>query len=182
MKPIRILLADDHAITREGTRRLLEAEPDLEVVGEAVDGEEALRLVEESRPDIAVLDISMPNLNGVQVAEAIRRELQGIRIVILTGYDGEQYARALVRLGVQGFLSKAASSHELVEALRTVHAGKTYFQPVVAEMLGNGVNSASEEMNPLLGRWRCCAWWRRGCATEISRGGSAPASAPYSST
>ena len=145
MSPIRILLADDHAITREGTRRILEGEADLEVAGEAADGEEALRLTEELRPDIVVLDISMPGLNGVQVAEVLRRDLPDIRIVILTGYDSEQYARALVRLGVQGFLSKAASSEELVGALRAVRDGNTYFQPMIVEMLGAGEAPASAD-------------------------------------
>ncbi len=145
MSRIRLLLADDHAITREGTRRLLEVEPDLEVIGEAVNGEEALRLAEELRPDIVVLDISMPGLNGVQVSEVLRREFPEIRVVILTGYDSEQYARALVRLGVQGFLSKAASSEELVRALLAVRDGNTYFQPMIAEMLGGGANQSPDD-------------------------------------
>lgn len=156
MKPIRILLADDHAITREGTRRLLESEPDLEVIGEAGNGEEALRLAEELRPDILVLDISMPGLNGIQVAETIRLKLPEIRIIILTGYESEQYARALVRLGVNGYLSKTASSEELATALRTVQSGQSYFQPAVVELLrdnaapGTGDEPTPREMEVLL--------------------------------
>jgi DNA-binding NarL/FixJ family response regulator len=149
MKPIRILLADDHAITREGTRRLLEAEPDLEVIAEAANGEEALRLAEELLPDIIVLDISMPGLSGVQVAEVVRRKLPETRIVILTGYDSEQYARALVRLGVSGYLSKTASCEELAAALRAAHFGQPYFQPKVVELLrGTSGPGAGDEPTP----------------------------------
>lgn len=124
---IRILLADDHTITREGTRRLLEAEADLEVVAEAGDGEEAVHLAEMLLPDVLVLDINMPRLHGVQVAQRVGT-LSQVRVIVLTGYDEERYVGALVRLGVKGYLLKSASARELVRALRTVHAGGTHFQ------------------------------------------------------
>ncbi len=125
---VQVLLADDHTITREGTRLLLEAEHDLEIVGEAVDGEEAVAMAHRLKPDILLLDISMPRLNGVQVAEIIGQTQPELRIVVLTGYDNEQYARALVRLGVRGYLPKAASSRELVDALRIIARGGVHFQ------------------------------------------------------
>ncbi|HEX6510164.1 MAG TPA: response regulator transcription factor [Chloroflexota bacterium] len=125
---MRILLADDHAITREGTRRLLEAEADLDVIAEAADGEEAVRLVEALHPDILLLDISMPRLNGVQVVKELAESAPQTHIVVLTGYDNEHYLEALTRLGVRGYLPKSASSRELVSALRAVYAGESYLK------------------------------------------------------
>lgn len=132
MSVIRILLADDHAITREGTRRLLEAEPDLQVVAEAADGAETVRLAEDLHPDILLLDISMPRLDGIQVVRALGVTIPTMRIVVLTGYDNRHYVQTLVRLGVKGYLSKATSSSELVAALRAIHAGGTYLQTEIA--------------------------------------------------
>lgn len=139
---MRILLADDHAITREGTRRLLEGHLGIEVVAEAADGQEAVRLTRELRPDILLLDIAMPRLDGVQVAQALRRELPEVRLVVLTGYASDQYALTLIRLGVQGLLSKTASSEELVTAVRAVQAGRRYFQREVAGLLHTAAASA----------------------------------------
>jgi DNA-binding NarL/FixJ family response regulator len=123
---VRVLLADDHAITREGTRRVLEAQAEFDVVGEAGNGEEALQLARLLEPDIVVLDISMPGLNGIQVVQALREVCPETRVLILTGYDKEHYAEAVRRLGVTGYLSKTRTSRELVDALRAVQAGREY--------------------------------------------------------
>jgi len=131
---MRILLADDHAITREGTRRLLESEADLNVIAEAADGEEAVRLVEALHPDILLLDIRMPRLNGVQVVKHVMSSVPSIGIVVLTGYDNEHYLEALTRLGVRGYLPKSASSRELVSALRAVFAGRSFLRSSVADL------------------------------------------------
>jgi DNA-binding NarL/FixJ family response regulator len=145
VQPIRVLLADDHAITREGTRQLLEAEAEFTVVAEAGDGEEAVRLTQELQPDILLLDISMPRLNGIQVAQAIRRSVPETKIVVLTGYDNEQYAQVLVHLGARGYLSKTTSSQELMRALRFVYAGHVYYQPSIETDLASSATSPALE-------------------------------------
>ncbi len=123
MNRIRIVLADDHFVTREGTRRVLDGEPDMDVIAEAADGAETIRLAQAVRPDLVVLDISMPRVNGIEVAREIRQTLPATRIVVLTGYDNRQYAEALARIGVDGFLSKTAAAGQLIGAIRAAHAG-----------------------------------------------------------
>jgi DNA-binding NarL/FixJ family response regulator len=149
MTPTRVLLADDHTITREGTRLLLDAEADIDVIGEAIDGEEAVTLTESMHPDILLLDISMPKLNGVQVASQLSQSMPATSIIILTGYDSEQYARALVRLGVRGYLPKSASSRELVDALRTVARGGVHYQSATEPSpFARPGGSADENLTP----------------------------------
>ncbi len=146
MQPIRILLADDHTTTRAGLRRVLDEEAGLEVVGEAGDGVDAVRLVGELRPDILLLDISMPGLNGVQVAQALQAARAETRIVVLTGYgDSEEYAHALLRLGVKGYLAKTASLVELAGAIRSAHAGQVYVQPEVSALVYDQAREEPEE-------------------------------------
>jgi DNA-binding NarL/FixJ family response regulator len=146
MTPIRVLIVDDHGVTREGMSRLLAGEADLAVVGEAADGRAALRLAEASRPDVVLLDLRLPGLDGLQVARALRRRLPSTRVVALTGYDeNEQYARALVGLGVRGYLSKAVSGGEVARAIRAVHGGGTAFPPRVLERLGQARAASAAE-------------------------------------
>lgn len=133
---IRILLADDHTITREGTRRLLEAEADFAIAGEAADGDEAIRLVQQLRPDVLVLDVSMPGRDGIAVAREIREWCPETKIVVLTGHgDNPQYARALLRLGVRGYLAKTVAARELVAAIRSVAAGGRYLQGEIVGLM-----------------------------------------------
>jgi DNA-binding NarL/FixJ family response regulator len=124
---VRIVLADDHAITREGIRLVLAGLTDLVLVGEAADGDAALRLVQQLKPDILLLDINLPGRHGLQVARWLRAADLKTRIVILTGYDGESYIAATRKLGVHGFVSKVAAAQELVAAIRLVARGLTYF-------------------------------------------------------
>lgn len=144
---MRIVLADDHTVTREGMRRLLEGEEDLQVVAEAATGSEAIDSVEALRPDILLLDINMPLVNGVHVARKLGDTLPAVRIIVLTGYDDEHYVETLIRLGVRGYLSKSASTHEVIRAMRSVYAGGTYFQAGLMTSLRNGPNSQAGE-NP----------------------------------
>ncbi len=132
MDKIRILIADDHAVVREGTRTLLEREPDMEVVGEAADGEEALRLLNKLKPDVAILDISMPKLSGIEVTRQIKPQLPTLAILILTAYDNDEYVFALLEAGAAGYLLKDVPSREVVDAVRAVHSGESVLHPAIA--------------------------------------------------
>lgn len=132
---IRILLADDHAILRRGLRALLEREDDMEVVGEAADGRETLKAVEELTPDVVVLDITMPNLNGIEAARQIQAKAAGTAVLILSMHSDEGYVLRALRAGARGYLLKDAVEGELIGALRAVAAGKAYFSPEVSKLL-----------------------------------------------
>ncbi len=132
---IRVLLVDDHTVMRAGTRRILEDEPDIEVIGEAGDGVEALRLPDELHPDVIALDIGMPGMDGIRMCQSLRVRTDPPRILILTGHDKEGYVRALRNLGVQGYLLKSAGPDELVQAIRSVNAGKEVFSTSIARFL-----------------------------------------------
>lgn len=125
---IRILLADDHAVLRAGTRRILEDEADLLVVGEAGDGGEAVALAASTQPDVVVLDISMPGINGIVAYAEIQRVAPRSRVLILTAHERAAYVRTFLRLGASGYLVKSAPATELVAAIRQVHAG-SYVYP-----------------------------------------------------
>lgn len=129
---IRVLLAEDHAIVREGTRELLQREPDMEVVGEASDGEEAVELAARLHPDLVVMDIAMPKLNGIEATKRIKALHPATAVLILTAYDNDQYIFALLEAGAAGYLLKNVRGSELVEAVRAVHGGESVLHPAVA--------------------------------------------------
>jgi two-component system, NarL family, response regulator LiaR len=129
---IRIIVADDHAVVREGTRTLLEREKDMVVVGEASDGEEAVKLIEQLKPDVAILDISMPKLSGIEVTRRVKPNLPSLAILILSAYDNDEYVFALLEAGAAGYLLKDIPGHEIVEAVRSVHAGESVLHPSIA--------------------------------------------------
>ncbi len=123
MKKLNILLADDHAVVREGLKRLIESESDMEVVGEAEDGEKTLAAIMAHAPDVVVLDISMPGLNGIEVAHRLREACPQVRVLVLTMHEDKSYSRELLDAGVLGYLLKRAAATGLIPAIRTVAAG-----------------------------------------------------------
>ncbi len=132
MKKIRIIFAEDHVLVREGTRQLLDQHDDLEVVGEAADGVEAIELVRRLDPDLAILDISMPRMGGIEATKRIKALSPNTSILILSAYDDDQYVFALLEAGAAGYLLKDVSGNELVRAIRAVHAGEPVLHPAIA--------------------------------------------------
>jgi len=134
-RPIRVLVADDHAIVRTGIRHVLEGEPGFEVVAEASTGTEAVALALALRPDVAVLDISMPGLTGIQAAAELRRGSPETRVLILSMHDNSEYVLESVRSGADGYLLKDSAATELRSAVRAVQRGESWFSPAVASRL-----------------------------------------------
>jgi DNA-binding NarL/FixJ family response regulator len=134
-KKIRILLADDHNIMRRGLRLLLERQPGFEVVGEAADGRQAVERAEATKPDVAVLDIAMPNMSGIEAAQRIRVLLPQAAIIILSMHSDEGYVLRALKVGAKGYLLKDSAENDLIEAIRAVSAGKAFFSPEISKIL-----------------------------------------------
>ena len=135
MKKIRVLLADDHNLIRHGLRLVIEQQPDLTVVGEARDGREAVSLAASVKPNVAVLDIGMPNLNGIEAAKQITEGESGAAVVILSMYSDESYILRALKAGARGYLLKDSAETDLVRAIRSVAEGKSFFSPTVSRVL-----------------------------------------------
>ena len=141
-----ILLVDDHSIVRQGLRNLIELESDLQVTGEASSGVEALKLVRGNRYDIVVLDISMPDKNGVDTMHDLKHIAPDLPVLILSGYAEQQYALNLIRSGCKGYLSKDTDSDEIIKAIRTIANGKRYISSELAELMSNELSHPSEKL------------------------------------
>jgi len=132
---IRIILADDHAVMRRGLRLVLEQQKDFQVVGEASDGREAVNLVESLKPDVAVLDITMPNLNGIEAARQISAKQLRVAVVILSMHADEGYVLRALKAGARGYLLKESPEADFINAVRMVNEGKAFFSPAVSRLL-----------------------------------------------
>lgn len=132
MDNIRVLVVDDHDLVREGTRRVLELEEEIEVVGEASDGEEAVKKAIELKPDVILMDIAMPGVNGIEATKQIKACLPDTAVLVLTAYDNDQYIFGLLESGAAGYLLKNVHGSALVEAIRSVHNGESVLHPVIA--------------------------------------------------
>lgn len=135
MNPVRILLADDHTVMRCGLRVLLERHPGFVVVAEAGDGREAVERAEAQSPDVAVIDIAMPNLNGIEAARQINAKCPNVAIIILSMHSDESYVLRALKAGARGYLLKDAPEPDLIRAIEAVHDGKAYFSPAISKML-----------------------------------------------
>lgn len=148
MKPITLLLAEDHQIVREGLRSLLELEGDIQVIGEAATGRQAVQMARRLRPDVIVLDIAMPELNGLEAARQIRRETPETRVLILSAHNDEGYVDQVLALGAAGFLLKQTSSNILVEAVRHVAQGGEFFSPSIAKRVHAARGPVPDQARP----------------------------------
>jgi DNA-binding NarL/FixJ family response regulator len=133
MKPITVLLAEDHMVVRQGLRKLLEAEDDLEVVGEAETGRQAVEMTRRLRPAVVVMDIAMPLLNGLEASRQILKQASGTRILILSAHSDDAYVEKALEVGAKGFLLKQTSAHVLSRAIREVQKGNVFFTPSIAK-------------------------------------------------
>ncbi|MFD9704526.1 response regulator [Lentzea sp. NPDC059081] len=146
---VRILLADDHALVRRGVRLILDNEPDLEVVAEAGDGAEAITRAKADQPDLAILDIAMPRLTGLQAARELSRIQPDLRILMLTMYDNEQYFFEALKAGASGYVLKSVADRDLVEACRSAMRGEPFLYPgAVSSLIRNYLDRAKEGLPP----------------------------------
>ena len=132
-RPIRVLVVDDHAVIRQGLRMLLESRAEIEVIGDCENGREALLVVERSRPDVVLMDVVMPGLNGIEATRQIRKASSGTRVVILSGFVDEEQIMAALRSGASGYLVKNSDVSELVLAIQTVHRGNQYYSAALSD-------------------------------------------------
>jgi len=145
---IRIVLADDHAIVRHGLSRAIQQEDDMEVVGQASDGHSTVELARELQPDIVVMDISMPDLNGIEATREIQREAPGVKVIALSMHSAKRYVTEMFRAGASGYLLKDCDFDELARAMRTVADGKTYVSPSISNVVVEDLMRTEEKIEP----------------------------------
>lgn len=133
--PIKIVIADDHALLRQGIKNVLSLEPDLDVIGEAADGEEALSKIESLKPDILLLDVNMPHMNGLEVTKRLKADKTPVKVIILTIHDDESYVLEVIKSGADGYLLKDIEPGMLVKAIRLVYGGQSFIYPTLAKRL-----------------------------------------------
>jgi DNA-binding NarL/FixJ family response regulator len=146
--PIKILIADDHGVVAEGLKHLIEAQPDMEVVAMAADGREALRLARDSAPDVVLMDLSMPELNGADATRAVLERDPRCRVIVLSMYAEREYVRRALKAGASGYVVKRSAAKEVVDAIRAVYAGQRYLSPKVADVVIDDY-TAEDKQDPL---------------------------------
>lgn len=144
MKKISVLLADDHTVVRQGLRVLLEVEADIQVIGEAETGRQAVQMAKKMRPDVIVLDVAMPVLNGLEATRQIAREVHGTKILILSSYSDDEYVQQLIEAGAIGYLVKQTAANDLIKAIREAVKGNAYFSPSISRRLLEQCRAAFE--------------------------------------
>lgn len=144
MSKLRVLLADDHPVVRGGLKTLIDSQPDMEVVGEAYDGEGAVRTARDLRPDVVVMDVSMPGVGGGEATARLRSEAPEVKVLALTAHEDRGYLHLLLQAGAAGYVLKRAAADDLVRAVRAVAAGETYIDPAVAGQLVPPAGRAGE--------------------------------------
>lgn len=144
---IKILIADDHTVVREGTRQVLEQEEDMQVVAEAGDGEEAVRLTGETKPDVVIMDINMPKLDGIGATMKIKELYPKTAVLILSAYDDDQFVFSLIEGGAAGYILKSASGREICDAVRSVNTGESVLHPIIARKVLNRLGTKSRPVD-----------------------------------
>ena len=139
MKKIKILFADDHGIVRDGLRSLFKSDPEFVIVGEAADGNEAIELVAKHKPNVAILDISMPNLNGIEATTIIKKNFPNTKVLILTIHEDEEYIQEMILAGADGYVVKNAEKKEIFDGVKAVAQSETFFSPSVSKVLLEGL-------------------------------------------
>lgn len=134
-KVIRVLIVDDHAILRDGLKALLQNEPDIEVIGEAGTGREALKLIRQLKPDVVLMDISMPDMTGLEATQIIKKSYPEVKVIALTVHESETYLKRMMQVGANGYIVKRAAARELTTVIRTVVRGGVYIHPDIAKQL-----------------------------------------------
>src|SRR4051795_1434807 len=147
--PIKILIADDHAVVAEGLKHLIEAQPELQVIAIVPDGREAVRVAKEMQPDVVLMDLSMPELNGADATRAILERDPKCRVIVLSMYAEREYVRRALKAGAAGYVVKRSAAKEVVDAIRAVHAGQRYLSPRVADVV---IEAGGDDTDDLLAK------------------------------
>jgi len=151
MGKIKIILAEDHVVVREGFRELIIQEEDMEIVGEVSNGEEAVKMVDDLKPDIVLMDISMPVMNGIEATKKIKDLHPSVQVLILTAYDNEEFIFAIIEAKAAGYLIKNVPGKELLNAIRAVHNGDSFLHPVIAKKILKRIQDGTNTMRPKTG-------------------------------